>query len=113
MLIHGPDDQEVFLKLVDFGLACKYDPKVGVEGIAGTRMYMAPEVLKASEPYNSKCDMWAIGILFYIMVTGCVPFTERDKGKLSLMIQKGDIDEVPLLVVKPSTEALDFLSRFL
>jgi len=42
--------------------------------------------------YNSKADMWSLGILLYIMLTGCVPFGERDPDKLNALIMAGKID---------------------
>ena len=43
-------------------------------GYAGTRTYMSPEMLV--KEYSSKTDMWSIGVLFYIMITGCIPYAE-------------------------------------
>ena len=57
--------------------------------VAGTRIYMAPEMLTQGAPYTTKADMWSLGILLYIMLTGCVPFVERDVNKLSKMIIAG------------------------
>jgi serine/threonine protein kinase len=60
--------------------------------VAGTRIYMAPEMLLQTTPYNTQADMWSLGILLYIMLTGCVPFVERDTEKLSRMIISGRVD---------------------
>ena len=53
---------------------------------------MAPEMLLQTTPYNTQADMWSLGILLYIMLTGCVPFVERDTEKLSRMIISGRVD---------------------
>jgi serine/threonine protein kinase len=82
------------VKLIDFGLACKYDPEKGMNGYAGTRTYMSPEMLV--ENYGSKSDMWSIGILFYVMITGCIPYAELEKEALNKQIIHGKIDEIPL-----------------
>ena len=50
---------------------------------------MAPEMLTQAEPYTTQADIWSLGILLYIMLTGCVPFVERDANKLSKMIIAG------------------------
>ena len=54
------------LKLIDFGLSKVFDSeKNKMKGTVGTTFYMAPEVIKGQ--YNEKCDIWACGIILYIM----------------------------------------------
>jgi serine/threonine protein kinase len=73
-IIVNDDDGEIKVKLIDFGLACKFDPNKGMRRVAGTRTYLAPEMLQQKDPYSEKVDMWGIGILLYIMMTGYVPY---------------------------------------
>ena len=67
------------LKLIDFGLAQKFIHKkasqAGMNTFAGTAHFIAPEVIKAT--YDLKCDMWSLGIIMDLMLTGDYPFTGR------------------------------------
>jgi serine/threonine protein kinase len=56
-------------KIGDFGLAKKNISKNVKTSFAGTPLYMPLEVLKG-EYYSSKCDIWAIGVIFYQMIHG-------------------------------------------
>ena len=49
---------------------------------------MAPEILK-NHKYDYKVDLWALGILFYQMLFGYLPFTCRDAAELKKNIEKG------------------------
>lgn len=63
------------LKIGDFGFAKKtHGTKVQKQTIVGTPLYMSPQILK-SQPYSSKCDIWALGFLFYEMLHGKTPWT--------------------------------------
>ncbi|KAJ3160512.1 Serine/threonine-protein kinase ulk3 [Geranomyces variabilis] len=70
------------LKIADFGIAddrhAPPNPRTALEGGAlteriGTLLYMAPEVLK-QDRYDSRCDLWSVGVVFYEMLVGQVPF---------------------------------------
>ena len=63
------------IKLIDFGLAKKVDPKEVMSTPNGTPYYIAPEVLKGS--YTTQCDNWSMGVVLYIMLCGKPAF----KGK--------------------------------
>lgn len=54
------------LKLIDFGLAAKLDPKETVKVTTGTAEFAAPEVA-ASKPVGFYTDMWSVGVLAYIL----------------------------------------------
>jgi len=54
--------------------------------------------------------MWSLGVLLYIMLTGCVPWVERDLQKLSNIIIAGKIDPAPIRVINPSPLARSLLA---
>lgn len=69
-IMYGRDGE---VKLIDFGLAKRlHDSTTNLHTKAGTPHYMAPEVLSGS--YNEKCDIWALGVLMYVLVSGYLPF---------------------------------------
>ena len=66
------DNDEI--RLIDFGLS-KIQSGEKLEEMAGTPLYMAPEVIKGS--YNKEADMWSLGVLLYVLVSGFHPFYEK------------------------------------
>jgi serine/threonine protein kinase len=82
------------VKLIDFGLAEKFDPDGGIKGYFGTLEYLAPEVAIKRGAYNEKCDMWSLGVIMYAMLTKKFPFTnkKRETFKIRAMIQEGKYD---------------------
>jgi serine/threonine protein kinase len=67
------------VKLIDFGLAEKFDPDGGIKGYFGTLEYLAPEVAIKRGAYNEKCDMWSLGVIMYAMLTKKFPFTNKKR----------------------------------
>ena len=80
------------IKIIDFGLACKFKPEEGMNRCIGTMLYMAPEIARKKQ-YNEKSDMWAIGIVIFVMLTGRIPYREREPTKLNRLVKKGDYDQ--------------------
>jgi calcium-dependent protein kinase len=56
------------VKLIDFGLSTYFSDFSQLITKVGTPYYVSPEVLKGS--YNKQCDMWSIGVITYILLTG-------------------------------------------
>lgn len=71
----GPDIYKHGIKLCDFGLSvrCPYNTFYPSRGIKGSYGYVAPEVFKEYD-FNHKIDMWALGILIFILIGGYRPF---------------------------------------
>ena len=68
------------LKIVDFGTSVKFKKNEKLTKITGTPYYIAPEVICGE--YNEKCDIWSIGIIMYIMLTGIPPFQGKTNQKI-------------------------------
>ena len=57
-------------------------------GFAGTPGYLSPEVLK-KEPYGKAVDIWACGVILYILLVGYPPFWDEDQHRLYAQIKGG------------------------
>lgn len=64
------------IKLTDFGLAKEIEVGEGAKTLCGTAEYIAPEVIEGKE-YGFKVDWWSLGVLFYQMMFGDVPFYDE------------------------------------
>ncbi|PFH37490.1 calcium-dependent protein kinase CDPK6 [Besnoitia besnoiti] len=61
------------IKIIDFGLAELFKSDEHSTNVAGTALYMAPEVFKRD--VTVKCDVWSAGVVMYFLLSGCLPFT--------------------------------------
>eukprot|EP01033_Poteriospumella_lacustris_P002831 gene2831-2058_t len=83
LLVHANDDTQI--KVTDFGLAKKVSAE-GLRTFCGTPQYFAPEVLlrrsgshgKGVGAYGMAADMWSVGVIMYIMLSGTFPFDEEN-----------------------------------
>ena len=60
------------IKLIDLGLSQRTQGNKKLKTVAGTPYYMAPEVLDGH--YDYKCDLWSLGVLLYVFMSGYLPF---------------------------------------
>lgn len=80
------------VKLADFGLAIEVQGEQQAWfGFAGTPGYLSPEVLK-KEPYGKAVDIWACGVILYILLVGYPPFWDEDQHRLYAQIKAGTYD---------------------
>ncbi|XP_034937469.1 calcium/calmodulin-dependent protein kinase type II alpha chain isoform X16 [Chelonus insularis] len=80
------------VKLADFGLAIEVQGDVQAwYGFAGTPGYLSPEVLK-KESYGKPVDIWACGVILYILLVGYPPFWDEDQHRLYSQIKAGAYD---------------------
>jgi calcium-dependent protein kinase len=99
------------IKLVDFGNATKFKKGECFSELFGTPYYVAPEVL--NENYGEKADMWSIGVIAFMLLSGGIPFTGKTIGEIFNSIKKGEfsMDEKPW--EKVSESAKDFVAKLL
>lgn len=79
--------------LADFGLACHVEKSSYSIHKCGTPGYIAPEILNVkdlSSSYDTKCDIFSLGILFYNMMTGKLPYLAKNQNELLIQNSKCD-----------------------
>jgi eukaryotic-like serine/threonine-protein kinase len=87
------DDDEPFVKLLDFGIAKDAeDVSVTTTGAAvGTPHYMSPEQCVGAKHIDHRTDLWSLGVLTFYLLTGRRPFSGETTGALTLAIFNGEI----------------------
>lgn len=91
MLVSEATDSPI--KVVDFGMAMIVpDDLTGITEGAGTPGYLAPEVLVVSPNYSKPSDVWAIGVVAYVLLAGVTPFYGDTDDELFAMIRKGVVE---------------------
>ncbi|XP_069805371.1 death-associated protein kinase 2-like isoform X2 [Dendropsophus ebraccatus] len=74
------------IKIIDFGLAQKIEDGAVFKSLCGTPQYIAPEVINY-EPLGPPTDMWSIGVITYILLSGLSPFQgETDEETLTNVV---------------------------
>eukprot|EP00826_Nyctotherus_ovalis_P041018 TRINITY_DN4086_c0_g3_i1.p1 TRINITY_DN4086_c0_g3~~TRINITY_DN4086_c0_g3_i1.p1 ORF type:complete len:268 (+),score=76.80 TRINITY_DN4086_c0_g3_i1:468-1271(+) len=76
------------VKIIDFGAALLMRPEAKLSETLGTPYYIAPEVLNGS--YNEKCDVWSIGVILFILLSGCAPFNGKTDEEIMNNVRKGE-----------------------
>jgi serine/threonine protein kinase len=88
----NPDLQELFVKVIDFGIAGVCETGKSDKGDAGSLCYMAPECLKGKAAESAPAiDVWAIGIMFYSLLQGTLPFYASDDDETVKLIKTAPI----------------------
>eukprot|EP00301_Raphidiophrys_heterophryoidea_P004568 c1197_g1_i1.p1 GENE.c1197_g1_i1~~c1197_g1_i1.p1 ORF type:complete len:459 (-),score=109.09 c1197_g1_i1:291-1667(-) len=100
----------VDVKLADFGLS-----KLSIQSMrtfVGTPHYLAPEMLKGDE-YGKEVDIWAIGVVTFQMLTGCIPFVGETPDLLYSAIMAGAMNISDSKWGEVSEEGHDFVQKLL
>lgn len=107
------DSDTADIRLLDFGLGKMLGPNESCRDPFGTLSYVAPEVL-LEKPYNNKVDLWAIGIISYLLVAGFLPFDDETSEKEIARQTVYDPVPYPFIIWKIiSLEAKMFINNLL
>ncbi|KAM4539613.1 LOW QUALITY PROTEIN: serine/threonine-protein kinase 17B-like [Odontesthes bonariensis] len=96
------------IKIVDFGLAQTGE----LREILGTPEYVAPEILNY-EPITTATDLWSVGVIAYMLVTGESPFAGDDKQETYLNVSQVNADYSREAFARVSELAVDFIHNLL
>ncbi|XP_045108449.1 calcium/calmodulin-dependent protein kinase type IV-like isoform X1 [Portunus trituberculatus] len=111
-LVMMGDSPEAGVKLVDFGLSRVISQGSEITQIMGTPDYVAPEVINY-EPISLATDMWSVGVLTYVFLTGCTPFGGDTDQETFVSITQAEVDFPDDLFSDISEEAKDFICGLL
>nr|XP_033802724.1 serine/threonine-protein kinase 17B isoform X2 [Geotrypetes seraphini] len=100
------------VKIVDFGMSRKMGTSSEVREIMGTPEYVAPEILNY-EPITTAADIWSIGVISYMLLTGESPFLGADKQETYLNISQVNVDYSEEIFASISDLAIDFIQTLL
>ncbi|KAK2859309.1 hypothetical protein Q5P01_003929 [Channa striata] len=100
------------IKIVDFGLSRIVCSHQELREIMGTPEYVAPEILNY-EPISTATDMWSIGVLTYVMLTGISPFVGEDKQETFLNISQLNVSYTEEELQHLDQAALSFIQTLL
>lgn len=110
LLLSEDDDSAV--KIADFGFAKKVYAPNSLTTQCGTPGYVSPEILEGL-PYDTRADMWSVGVILYILLGGYPPFIENNQRDLFRKIRRGDYEFHEEYWGTVSSEAKELISSLL
>ena len=106
------DESKVNIRLIDFGLCKILGPSEKAKECCGTLSFAAPELLKEI-PYSKSVDFWGIGIITFFLLSGYLPFDDKNTEKVFRKIIEDPIYFKESIWKNISVEAKDFVSGLL
>jgi serine/threonine protein kinase len=103
------DSTTSVVKMIDFGMACKFSPGQKFNDICGSPHYLAPELV--GQRYSKEVDMWALGVLLYLLLYGQYPFDGDEHRAIMMKIVTEQIKWSPKVKLQPNT--VDFMKACL
>ena len=105
------DTDDLTIKLIDWGCAQTIKSAKQSKQADGTAYYIAPEVLKGE--YDEKCDIWACGVIFYILLCGYPPFNGETDDEIYEAVLSGKFQYPEEDWDQVSQEAKDLIKKML
>jgi len=106
------DDNDSYIKLADFGFAARLHQPKSLSKQCGTPFFVAPEILMR-KGYDQQSDMWSVGCIIYLLLSGNLPFMGRSQKELFRKIVAGKFDFEEDEWLDISDDAKDLVRRLL
>ena len=103
-------EQNNCIKIIDFGTSIKHDDQV-LTNTHGTSYYIAPEVLL--KKYNEKCDVWSVGVMLYILLSGKPPFDGNTDNEITDQVKIGKYNITSGIWSQISEEAKTLIKKMM
>ncbi|VDN97428.1 unnamed protein product [Rodentolepis nana] len=100
------------IKLIDFGLSTKLNPQEEVRVSTATPEFAAPEIIDHN-PVGFYTDMWSVGVLAYVLLSGISPFAGNDNKETLQNVSRASYDFNDESFRGVSDNAKDFISKLL
>ncbi|NP_001161592.1 myosin light chain kinase-like protein [Saccoglossus kowalevskii] len=100
------------IKIIDFGLARKYNPKESLKVMFGTPEFVAPEVINYDQ-ISEATDMWSVGVICYVLLSGLSPFMGDNDAETICNVTTAEWDFEDESFDEISDAAKDFIEKLL
>jgi calcium/calmodulin-dependent protein kinase I len=106
------EDNDSYIKLADFGFAARCHTSKSLTKQCGTPFFVSPEILMR-QPYDQQSDMWSVGCIIFLLLSGNLPFLGKNQKELFRKIVSGkfEFDEEEWCDV--SHDAIDLVQKLL
>ena len=111
MIAQRESNGYLYVKIIDFGTATIFSEGNMLKNLVGSSYYIAPEVIQRK--YDESCDIWSIGVIMYIMLTGVPPFFGSDEESTLNHVLEGKYDTSINSYLNLSTNAKDLIKKLL
>ena len=111
-LLLASNDDDSFIKLADFGFAARVHQPKSLTKQCGTPFFVAPEIL-VRRPYDQQSDMWSVGCIIYLLLSGNLPFSGLSQKDLFRKIIAGRFEFEGDIWNEISNDAKDLVKKLL